>query len=474
MKKFFLFAAVAGMLASCSSESLTGSDPNIEPSQQDDRVPIKISVASPEVKGTTRSVGTVGDVAAGTNIWKGEKVNVFMFVHNSLTLAKEGNDDLYNNVALTTPNDGASASGIAYEYYDNTDPADGTDDRVRYKYYPSLGNYDFWGYYRDDAAGAAPTIGAEEVTVPFTITGAQDLMVAKAVPTTAQNTTIGGWDASDQARYYSAFSARRNVQPDMTFKHLLTRLTFSVVGGNNDAIGFKESSPGAGDWALPGDGAIYTGVFVKSIKVKSKFTGNIIAAYTGESTVVTNGTPDELISFDNTVGPNNDGYDMLSLGTARGARTANQVDPLYDTGVFSNWTDNGVMTPLLTINEANAPAPANTHWREIMRPKSTSDANPIGGALLVSTESDSYYIEVELGQYLLDSEDMPVNSGNNPEYKILYSTITKTISPANPDTEFKQGYSYNVKMTVYGFERIDITTTLEPWGAGTEVPVTAE
>ena len=44
MKKSFMFVAVAaaGMLASCSSESLTGSDPKIEPTTQEDRVPIEI------------------------------------------------------------------------------------------------------------------------------------------------------------------------------------------------------------------------------------------------------------------------------------------------------------------------------------------------------------------------------------------------------------------------------------------------
>lgn len=461
MKKYFLFAAVAGMLVSCSSESLTGSDPKIEPTQ-DDRVPIEITVASPEVKGATRSVGTVGDVTGGTNIWQGEKVNVFMFKKGTLTLATSDgeavsltNPALYDDVALTTPNDGTSASGIAYEYYDNTVPADGTDDRVRYKYYPANGNFDFWGYFRDDAGTTAPTIGASEVTVPFTITGAQDLMVAKAVPTTAQNTTIGGWDAADQNRYYSAFAARRTVQPDMTFKHLLTRLTFSVVGYDNDACGFT------GGGSLPGSG-VYTGVFVKSIKVKSKFTGEIIAAYTGADR-----TPSQLISFDTSVGPNNDGYDMLSLGTERGARTANQVDPLYPSAFTpANWADNTFMTSALTIG--------GTYWADIMRPTSTSTGQPVGGALLVSTESASYYIEVELGQYLLESEDMPVGSGNNPEYKIVYSTYKGDIYPESPDTEFKQGFSYNVKMTLYSYKKIEIKTTLEDWKPGTEVPIDAE
>lgn len=455
MKKYFMFAAVAGMLASCSSESLTGSDPKIEPTQ-DDRVPIEITVASPEVKGATRSVGTVGDVAGATNIWQGEKVNVFMFEKGTLTLATDGTNPLYNNVVLTTPQPGVAGipaagtdSGIAYEYYDS-DATPG-DDRVRYKYYPANGNYDFWGYFADDVAGAVTNDGSE-VKVPFIITGAQDLMVAKAVPTAAEIALLG----TRSSDYYSAYAARKTVQPDMTFKHLLTRLTFSVVGYDNDACGFN------GGGTLPASG-VYTGVFVKSIKVKSKFTGEIIAAYTGPDR-----TPSQLISFDTSVGPNSDGYDMLSLGTARGARTANQVDPLYDPTVFTaaNWADNTFMTGALTIG--------GTYWADIMRPTSTTTGQPVGGALLVSTESASYYIEVELGQYLLESEDMPVGSGNNPEYKIVYSTYKGDIYPESPDTEFKQGFSYNVKMTLYSYKKIEITTTLEDWKPGTEVPIDAE
>ena len=66
MKKYFLFAAVAGMLASCSSESLTGSDPKIEPTQEE-LVPIEISVATPTARvGMTRGTGTVGAVEDGS------------------------------------------------------------------------------------------------------------------------------------------------------------------------------------------------------------------------------------------------------------------------------------------------------------------------------------------------------------------------------------------------------------------------
>ncbi len=502
MKKFFLFAAVAGMLASCSSESLTGSDPNIEPTQEE-RVPIEIGVATAQTKASTRGVGTVGGVTGGTNNWQGEKVNVFMFLEGSLTLATDGTNALYNNVALTTPN--ASTSGIAYEYYDS-DATPG-DDRVRYKYYPVTGNFDFWGYFIDDASGAAAavpyadaaeynaakgtlltdeefaalpaenkiktaaveavSIGENEVTVPFRIDGSQDLMVAKAEPTTAQQDIIDD-DAfgTDKTRFYSAYAARRGVQPVMTFKHLLTRLTFSVLAGNDETRGFTASGP-----ALPADGAIYTGVFVKSIKVRSLKAGEMIAAYTGAARELT-----DLISFTKSTDPTATAADSLWMDLP-GERTGTTLAPLYDPAVFANagtpapWSTEYLAANKLLVIDADLSG-ENTHWNEIWRPKTLAtapatpnpDGDQIGGAILVAPD-DSYIIEVELGQYLLDNNNL---SGTDPVYKVAYTTFSKEITPTQVNGT-TQGVSYNVKMTLYGFERIEITTTLQPWAPGAQI-----
>lgn len=454
MKKYFMFVAVAaaGMLASCSSDSLTaGSDPTIEPTLEE-RVPIKISVASPKLKGVTRSVGTVGDTLGGTNVWLKEKVKVFMFVKNSnpLTLATDENGSIYDDTELTTPNN--VPSGIANEIV-----AGG--DSIKYKYYPSVGNFDFWGYYIDDANNGAIDRGATAYKVPFKIKGCQDLMVAKADTTTAQYDIITDRNSGtpspwpDQDRFYSAYSARRNVQPDMTFKHLLTRLTFSVVGKDYKAIGWKETvTPGV--YALPGSG-VYDGVFVKSIKAKSKETGNIIAAYTGDAKPTT-----ELIEF-------NGDYVMLPLGTKRGERTTNLVDSLYDQTTFSTatWNNKAAMEALLTIGNAN--------WDSIMRPKTIdpTNATPIGGALLVSPE-DSYDLEIELGQYLLVEDSYPV-PGSNSQYEVRYFKVPYTITPTKVNGT-TQGVSYNVKITLFGFEKIEVTTTLEAWTPGEEISFDAE
>ena len=470
MKKYFLFAAVAGMLASCSSESLTGSDPKIEPTQED-RVPIEIGVATAQTKAITRGVGTVGDKEGGTNNWQGEKVKVFMFVKGSLTPATSNgeavsvtNPALYDNTELTTPN--ATNTGIAKEIYN-----EGSGDRVRYKYYPASGNFDFWGYYADDAVTGAVTNDGSEVKVPFSIDGTQDLMVAKADTTTAQKAIIDDDDVfgTDKNRYYSAFAARKNIQPDMTFNHLLTRLTFSVLAGNDETRGYTAAGP-----ALPADGQTYTGVFIKSIKVRSLKAGNIIAAYTGSDRALT-----DLISFTKSATPA--AADSLLMDLP-GARTGATLPPLYDPAIFeiagtpAPWTSEYLAAKKLLVIDRGDDGP-NAHWSEIWRPQTLVATPPatnpvgdqIGGAVIVAPDS-KYYIEVVLGQYLLDNDNL---TGTDPKFKVVYTTFKKEITPTT-GTAFAQGTSYNVKIILYGFERIDITTTLQAWNDGGDVEIIAE
>lgn len=483
----FVAVAAAGMLASCSSESLTaGSDPKIEPTQEE-RVPIEIGVATAQTKAVTRGIGTVGGTddtpSTGDNYWQAEKVNVFMFNQGTLNLAlddpEDANSALYDNTVLTTPESAAQMGsgtnknkGIAYEI---------TAGRVKYKYYPVTGNFDFWGYFRDDALPAAaggnptdpaalPVTSASEVTVPFEIDGTQDLMVAKAKLTGTQTTTMNALPEADKTRYYSAFSARKNVQPEMSFNHLLTRLTFSVLAGNQKTRGWKETSPGV--WTKPSDNDAYEGVFIKSIKVRSLKTGEMIVAYTGGDRALT-----DLISFTESApaAPADSAWFELKGFRDDPTATVQTLNPLYDeTTIFTDWTSNSVMEPLLKWNDGGTGG--NGNWGKIWRPKTLAtapatpnpDGDPIGGAILVAPEEPSYIIKVELGQYLLDSEDAPAGSGSNPTFKVKYTTFEKEITPTS-GTKFDQKTSYNVKMTLYGFERIEITTKLEPWLEGDDV-----
>ena len=104
------------------------------------------------------------------------------------------------------------------------------------KYYPVNGNFDFFGYHIDDALPNEAEIDNETNpnlwTVPFEIDGSQDLMSTKAEPTEDDLESLG-----ESTDFYSAKAARKSVHPTLTFKHLLSRLSFVAVAGNDKAAG---------------------------------------------------------------------------------------------------------------------------------------------------------------------------------------------------------------------------------------------
>ena len=240
MKKYlFIALAAAGMLSSCSSDDTVANE-SINP----DLVPIKVGMGN-IATAVTRGTGTVG---ANGN-WNGEQVQVYMFEQGTVNLAQGDGGDIFNNAAFTTPT-GTTGAG-EWATYTGT------------KYYPASGNFDFWGYRAEDAvdpANIAIDPAAGTVTLPFVIDGSQDLMGAKAALTTGQEDllTENGAKMANATRFYSAFAARKGVQPNMIFKHLLSRFTFEVKAGNADAA----------DATNP--------VEITGIRVISKATGDLV------------------------------------------------------------------------------------------------------------------------------------------------------------------------------------------------------
>lgn len=457
MKKYFKFAVVAaaGMLASCSSESLTGSDPEIKTPAQEELVPIEIGVATIQSRAITRGTGTVGDIETGTNIWKGEKVNVLMYNLNSFTFATDGAaNNLYDNtISLITPLEGENvATGLAREINagDPYTAAAAGDASYKVKYYPATGRYDFWGYYLggegvSPSADLGSTADLVDVTatcddnttttpakaVAFTLDGARDLMVAKAatgaadatsssdivgdVPFTA-NQTAAVTDGNIYASSYSAKSARGSLQPDLLFKHALTRLTFKVKAGNTGAVGVK----------------------VKAIKVYSKVNGQLVVAY---DYTQGNISAANSIIWANTY---NDAADFT---------TDTDGDGLKD------YQDPDIYTAL-SLQERNAGAmQALTEYEltasEITTPKA------IGEALLVAPQA-KYWIEVEYDATTVTAEDW-IDNSEVASSTGTYPPITADITRTTPTDVFEAGKSYNITITLYGPQRIEITTSLEPW-----------
>lgn len=415
--------ASLGLLASCSSDDDLSTGGN----GKDGLMKIKIGMGV-QANVATRGTGTVGAVGAENNKWAKQTVNVYMLNKGTLDLAKFGEDPIYENTVLTTPAD--NASGIATELVENV---------PQYKYYPTTKTaFDFWGYRLDDAndttatnqegsATAAaiksnkfvPYTSGDSLLIGFKIDGTQDIMAGKAVPTQEEIAKCGG-----EENIYSAFAARRDVQPNIKFEHLLSRLNFQVLDG-------KDTETTDPDKAVK----------VTGITVKSKATGKLVIAYQGEATTFEN-VSDQLI-VDKDVDAEKDAALLKELKVMKRADAAALTDKLVDlTPVTPAW-NNGM--PMATqVGEALLAIPAN-----------------------------EYKITINLEQKVQVKGDKSTPQEGDFEVK-KYTYTADLKNTVNPNKGFEPGYSYNVTITVYGLSEIQITTTLTPWKDGGNIEMNPE
>lgn len=424
MKKLFLMGAVAslGLLASCSSDDDLSTGGNSKDGLQQ----IKIGMGV-QANVATRGTGTVGAVGEKDNTWAKQTVNVYMLNKGTLDLAMFGTDPIYENTVLTTPAD--NASGIATELVGGV---------AQYKYYPTTKTaFDFWGYRLDDAdvtaagdqdgsATAAaiksgkfvPYTSEDSLLIGFQIDGTQDIMAGKAVPTEEEMNKCGG-----EENIYSAFAARRDVQPNIKFEHLLSRLNFQVLAGAESTTDDN------------------TGVKVTGITVKSKATGKLVIAYKGEAAF--ENVSDQLIV---------DKYENPETEAA-----------LYKDLVVKQRTDGAPLTDNLEDLE-----PVTPKWNNGM-----AMATQVGEALL-AIPADKYDITINLQQKVQVKGDKssPVDPDDFQTKDYTYTAELK--NTVNPEKGFEPGYSYNVTITVYGLSEIKITTTLIPWKDGGNIEMNPE
>ena len=415
MKKMFFFAlAAAGMLTACSNEDTLGGNGEQNVSEQQ----IRLGVASSKVQ--TRGTGTVGGMTEDENKWAGQTLWVYMLQKGSMDLAyykapavggvATPDVEVFNNKKFTAPDAANNTkSGLATT-------ADGA-----IAYYPVSGNYDFWGYRVDDAVTGTPDVklvddtdtevAADQATkrvVDITINGSQDIMAGKATPSTDEVTKLGNYDKN----FYSAYAARKGVQPNITFNHLLTRFTFEVRAGSKATAG--EGASGNTE-----------AVRVQGISVESLTNGKLTVAYKGETKNAA-----DLLTFTGDASP-------LTL-KQRADATADHNDPLVDL----------VEVPLTWPADADA---------------TVGDVIPVGEALLVAPGQTEYPLTIALAQKVkknttaADKEDMDLE-----QKATIKMDGTKTFEP---------GKSYKVTITVYGLEEIEVTATLVPWADGGSIDI---
>ena len=258
MRKLYVYVAMfaIGTMAACQKNNDVnpqgGNDGVI-----DDNSPVAVQLG---VSGINLDVNVTSKGAGAIDTWKQNALYVYAFdrtVDNFQT-----GTAFIANVQGTAPGETSPATDadtvtVGQITLLNPNVGQGTEPF----YYAGSTTYDFYGYYIDDAAVESayqaevltPTKEATRIFIPFRIDGTQDLMIAKADQATdvarpAVTETV------NEANAYSAYAARRGVQPVLKFQHLLSRFKFEIVPG----------APSA------------NGVTIDSIALESKVEGNLV------------------------------------------------------------------------------------------------------------------------------------------------------------------------------------------------------
>ena len=336
----------------------------------------------------------------------------------------------------------------------------------------------------DAMTALVPEVAAANVTVPFSIDGSQDILAASTVlsdddkavlcgfadfatlkaDATNYNSTGAGDETFNPANLvaesaaakawanyrqsvYSAKVARKNIQPNLSFKHMLTRLTFDAKAMIDEFADGAESE-----------------VRIKSIRVKSKTEGKLVATYDAQSVVAPETAP--IVTALETT---SDDYSWLEL---KARKHTTPGTPAY--------TDNN--TTLVSLVEAdNADEPTlitetDYYTAGIAIAAPAGPATEIGEALLVIPEAGGVYeLEIEIEQTVPGREEADGTAID--KYKEIKTGTIKNLKIYAPGytvdapVAFEAGKSYKVSLQVYGMTEIKVFTTLEKWADGGSIEI---
>lgn len=395
MGKVVLFCAlIALVLGGCSkSESERG--------EEDDRTAIVMSLGSPLPDVSVRGTGAIGLIDGK---WDNQKLKIMAFRKGKISEDAADVTGIPPTGIIGTTNANAATSGLIW-------------DGGVTLYYPIQNAYDFYGYYIDDIADnpvITPDVeGAPgEVAIGVTIDGTQDLLVSKAILTDAQKTMLDGSLTTDEekekeyAKAYSSYAARRGVQPNMLFKHLLSRLTFEVKSGESDILGNDPD-----------------GVYITAVELKNVETKGVIHISVAEQKL--NITPvEEAHPVD------------LSLGI----KNLVTIDGLTFDGIKPN-----SLTDYVSMGESIMPMPGQKSFNAVIKMRQIKD-----GKLITINGKNEFSFDAEIKAPIVKDKD----------------------TGATLSDIFVAGYSYRVKLTMYGLKPVEITAELAPWKQGEDIEIT--
>lgn len=473
MKKQFFYAAMAlAMLSSCSKDN----DPAVVPNPDNNNAnpAIELGINAPSVSVNTRASGTVGGMTNETNLWNGQTLHVVAYDKGTTTKTtnSESTTDpkeyIFNSLTFKAPiqawnPDAAEESKLegGKSIYILKD-----ENTIQAVYYNPTGNMDFYGYHIDDLT--ATLDDATKTVSGITITGAEDLLGAKTKEVNADNypsvneADITAFNAPEPERGFSAWAARRGIQPILEFKHLLTRLTFTVTAAKADAAKYywdATANEGAGGWTenkskeVEAGSRSSTAVEVTSITIKNVKTG---------MQIVLDGTEEGKT------------YPYA-------AATTDAIAPEAGLSLQERNAATGAIQTLTATAPVAFDASEIDHSATFPDAEGTpaySTKTPVGESLMIPEGATELQLEITLQQKVIDTEGYP--NKDNPTYKTKTGLVKYTLpytavqNEAGGHAAFTAGYSYNVNIKVFSFERIDITAELAKWVPGGNFEIDAE
>lgn len=446
MKKQFFYAAMAlAVMSSCSKDN----DPGIgNPEENNDKAVIALGLDVPTVTASTRGTGSVGDVAGTQNTWNSQKLYIYMVDRKTGLEAEEGAENaktkiLDNNVLeFRAPQTASGNNGAIRIYKSYTEASD--NGVIQYKYYPTNGQYTFYGYHIDDAENATPNITADAKTVTnVTINGTQDLLAAKTIDMAENDASTEGSFYKDKAtdlsaewselmKYqFGARTARKGIVPVLKFEHQLARLKFFVRAGSASAAGYEWQTS---QW-----------VERKSSDAEPKTLGMQVTKITLKDMA-------NVVDMDLTVpSSTRNGTGVADFVVCSKDATANnKLDPTK--GLIDP------VVPKYPYEDANIPA-------QDPDAKGTQVGEPV-----MFFPNGNIELSIDLKQYVEDTKDETSNTITYKEVEKADNKLTIDQTKISGQTkEFKPGASYNVYITIYGLEKIEVTAVLTAWENGGDI-----
>jgi len=455
MKKHFMYVAAAAiaLMTSCTNEEVledivTPENPNEVVDDGTTRMAIELGIADTTFTVSTRGTGTVGDIEGQvTNVWNGQPLEVIMVEQGTYTeasiTANGVTDNLLKNLNFNAPK-GVSFGNIIMTKGSDTE---------NIKYYPLTDAFDFFGYHLGGTTAPAETatFGENGITIPVVIDGTQDIMAAKAA---LQEGDLAKLENKAE-RAYSSWAARRDVHPVLSFQHLLSRFTFNVIAGEAKAA---KASYIAEDESTTADN-VNTFPLMPGVEAGTTQDGAVYI----EKIEILNQANDVILTLaHNEQAP-------VSLAKAEGEEWAAENNPLVNfelkqKATITQTDEDGQTTTVINPDihdlvplTATAPAEYNASNRVL---------TPVGESIMTLPSDTALVAKITVKQYCQVLDGTVENPTVDNVYTWKSQTMDAKINFPEGKSKFEAGNSYAVNITVFGYQRIEVSAQLQGWHDG--------